>query len=161
MFVRNVPLFVGVVREDDTKLPGGSWFQTKKFKVPIFKEVTVAVTNETIFIKKGKKLSRAEVEELLRGYILKPSPHPSLHPAERKLIELITPTFLDGLWIRVSGELCAEQLEGDDVIEDEEKAMELIGDMDMPIIGLAPWLFLINATVIELEIKPSPYYPGC
>jgi len=161
MLVQGIPLFVAVIREEKTKWPRNYWFQTTKFKVPIFEEITVFVTDTTIFTKESKTLTTEEVEYFLRPYILKPTP-PELSPVEQRLLEaigLIRP-FLEAFWIRVNGELSGLQLEGDDVIEDAKKAENLVGDMDMPITGLAPWAFVINATSIALEIKPSPYYPG-
>lgn len=155
--VSGIPLFVRVI-EKGSKWPKDCLFRTTKFEVPIFGTIAVSC-NGTIFRKNGVDIDYGERDRILQPYILKPT-SPGPQTPEKALIEFLTPTFLEGLWIRVWGGLETMQLEGDDVIEDLEKAEHLIGDMDMPITGLASWAFIINAETIDLEIKPSPYYPG-
>lgn len=130
-------------------------FESTKFDVPTFHNVFVITKETTEFFKNGdQKLDPQEVIQELRGYFLTPVPLGTSVIA-RRILSLIADPFLEGLWIRVSGTLsvCGPPF---DISLDRVKMEQRRGDQDLPITGLLPYKFWLEATTVWLHPELSP-----
>lgn len=132
---------------------------SSRYPIPVFRSLHVHTTGATHFFHKGKELSSVDVLSSIRGYIEKPDiplvVKAQLPDEAIKLLTILSETYLDGFWLKVSGEMVIEQGQDRDVLVDRNAMKQRQGDMDLPITTLAGWIFVIVASEIHFEVTPN------
>lgn len=152
-----VALYVSVANHEAEEVASGNIvFNLERYIVPqFFGELTVGSSPATEFFHRRQKIALPDLPSVLRPYFERPLEYPGQSPEEKLMQDIETSPYMEGLWIRVWGEVRIEpHTEGDAVIERGEKARRK-GDMDLPIRGYMPWDFWVDATKIELDIRPQ------
>lgn len=151
-----VVLYVSADANDDSIfIGGGGIFHPLHYPVPQFAgELIVKINPQTEVLHKGTAVDRADLPKILRPYYERPRSVQGRSP-EELIVQMMTPPYVEGLWIRVWGTINIRSHTDGDAMVDTRQLAKRKGDMDIPIQGYMPWDFWVEATKIDLEVQPE------